>query len=247
MAPHFRPVHQCIFCTNRADSREHAWSDWAIRRVLTPSHRLYGHVEEVPFDPNQKAVKVRCVCEGCNGGWMKALEDSVVPTVGRMLNRDTVALDVLQQHDIARWAVLKAMVWEYTTRERDIFYSSDEHLALRLGHIPANTAVWLAGHEGREALFSRGNDASNLPGGDDLRAWITTMALGPFVVQTMTVRASQPVEAYSSMECRQLELAHALVRAWPTVGKTFWPPLGILNEGQLELFHRRCAATSAGA
>jgi hypothetical protein len=68
------PFKHCIFCPNKPDSKEHAWADWVLKRFRRPAGKIFGNIgEDAVYDPNQKAIKVRCVCRACNGGWMKRL------------------------------------------------------------------------------------------------------------------------------------------------------------------------------
>jgi len=46
-------------------------------------------------DRKQKALKLRCVCEKCNFGWMKDYEDDVIP-VASSLGQD-LALSLSEQ------------------------------------------------------------------------------------------------------------------------------------------------------
>jgi hypothetical protein len=155
--PKTRPVRNCIFCAlQRAKSAEHGWSDWAIQRFATPANRIAGQVDGMPFfDKSQKSVTVRCVCVPCNTGWMKGLEDEIIKTVGKMAEGKPSTLTVLEQWKIARWAVAKAMVWEYSTREHPIFYTQEDRTTVMNDGLPPNTVVWLAAHLGRETFSQR--------------------------------------------------------------------------------------------
>jgi hypothetical protein len=241
--PKFRPVQNCIFCGGKADSREHGWSDWAIRQFGAPSRGIAGQVDGMPFyDRRQRAVLIRCVCISCNTTWMKALEDSVIPTVGRMAERQATPLSVLQQVDIARWAVVKAMVWEYVTRQHDLFYSADDRGMVKRGMLPPNTVVWLSGHVGQEKFFAVGSRASSLsPDAVQLDGYFTTFGYKHVVVQVMTVRPYDHPDPYSQIDCNQTLWKDAIITIWPTTEPKVWPPLSLLDHAMLETFHQRCA------
>ena len=59
------------------------------------------------------------VCEVCNTGWMHDLEEKVKPFLKPMLtNKHGVYLDIMQQHDRGRWAVLKVLLMEHVMRKQ---------------------------------------------------------------------------------------------------------------------------------
>src|SRR4051794_35520485 len=110
--PKFRPVRRCIFCSNKPNSREHAWPEWALKR-LSVGHKIFGNLDGLAYhDPNQRQVRVRCVCVPCNTGWMKALEDAVIPPVSAMMFGVAVPLDLQLCATLAHWALKTSMVWE---------------------------------------------------------------------------------------------------------------------------------------
>ena len=130
--PHFRAVERCIFCENKADSGEHGWPRWTLTR-LGFEGGVYGSVDGIPYaDLHQRHVKVRCVCEDCNTGWMKGIEDAVIPTVGAMMLDEPRTLDNPQQWLIAQWVIKTAMVFEHINRTGSIFYADEERIRLRI-------------------------------------------------------------------------------------------------------------------
>jgi hypothetical protein len=178
---------------------------------------------------------------------MKGLEDSVLPIASPMMEGQQKSLDIIQQWTIARWALLKAMVWEHVTREHPIFYNDEERFMLRDGTIPPNTVVWLAGHVGTETFYAAGNRASSPTGAvPQLEAYLTTMAYERLVIQILTVRPYEYVDPYAMLDCDQSVWADAVVRVWPTVNQAFWPPPLILDENTLEAFHKRCDSNVKG-
>jgi len=242
--PKYRRVKRCIFCEHKADSVEHGWSAWAIRQFSGPSDRIAGQVDGEPhFDRHQKAIKIRCLCRTrCNQGWMKQLEEAVIPLVGKMGSGKPTTLDVLQQWTVARWAVAKAMVWEHISKTKPIFYTDAERFGLRDGTIPSGATVWLAAHVGRETFFAMATDAENVPGFvPELKAYFTTFAYERLVVQIMSVRSNEQIDAYSVIDCNQRVWSDAIIRIWPAVDAAIWPPSLAIEDAMLERFHKRCS------
>jgi hypothetical protein len=240
--PKYRRVQRCIFCPNPAKSGEHGWSAWAIKRFSTSQSRISGHIDGQPhFDRHQRAIKIKCVCGECNSGWMKKLEDSVIPTVGTMGDGDHASLNIPQQWTIAMWATAKAMVWEHIARTNTIFYTDEERANLRSGSLPPNTVVWLSAHVGRETFFSQANGASSFPGiVPHLELHFTTFAYQRLVIQIMTVRPYEQTDPYALINCNQRKWQRSIIRIWPTTSGAFWPPAEPLDDGMLESFHKRC-------
>lgn len=55
-------------------------------------------------------VRVKCVCQGCDNGWMSAIENENKPHMLAMINDKPTVLAPSQQKLLTRWAILKAMV-----------------------------------------------------------------------------------------------------------------------------------------
>jgi hypothetical protein len=94
---------------------------------------------------------------------MRDLEDATKPILVPLIDDRHSKLDILQQSAIARWATKTAMVFEYVTNERDMYYTEDERRSL--GHstslyLPSRTYVWLGRYVGRFHLLTYGADAS---------------------------------------------------------------------------------------
>ncbi len=245
--PKFKPVKQCIFCPAKADSREHVWSDWLLNRLGKNRSVIVGKIQNRDyFDPEQKQIVVKCVCEGCNGGWMKRLEDSVIPILEPMIfDGKHTRLDPLQQWLLAQWAMKTAMVVEYCVRERDTFYTRADCLALsNLTHptLPSFSYVWIADHDGWENVYTKGTDASGRPGSADIQtAYVTTLSFGRVAMQTLTIRSGTNTDPYSDIECNQHLWSGLLRQIWPATSVVDWPPPNSLKRDMLEMLHRRCS------
>lgn len=225
------PVKRCAFCPNKADSREHAWQDWALRRLVRPSGRLYGEInrEPVAVDPLQKAIRLKCVCRDCNGGWMKDIEDAALPALSMMMRDISIPLDADQQSQIARWGVLRAMVWEFVARAgRPLFYLDEQRQALRIaGVVPQFTSVWVARYSGRATLFTQGTDirdAVSQTGPVDVRGYVTTLAYGYLAMQVLSMwlqgHTGKNIEAHP----KPGPWVNATGRMWPVAHTRSWPP-----------------------
>jgi hypothetical protein len=143
----FRPVNRCAFCHNKANSKEHAWPEWVLAKFHTSSQRLLGQVDGEPayFDQSQRALKVRCVCVDCNTRWMSGLEDTVKPIASPLMDDIASKLDILQQWNIALWATKLAMVFEFVSRSKNLYYTDDDRRILRESQSGESSMCWSVG------------------------------------------------------------------------------------------------------
>ena len=93
-----RHFARCAFCQSKPDSKEHAWENWTVGRLRTDDSGIIGHFEgEEVLAPSQKAVRIKCLCDGCNRGWVKSLNEEVQPFVASMITDLSIPLDDSQQ------------------------------------------------------------------------------------------------------------------------------------------------------
>jgi len=239
--PKFRPVKQCIFCGNKAASKEHGWSDWALARFEHLNHQIFGEIDGIAYhDPHQKQVLVKCVCIPCNTGWMKHLEDTILPTVSCMMRNITVTIDIPEQRAISRWATKTAMVWENVSRTTTPFYLFHDCDALRLsGTIPPNTFIWLARHLGPQSFVTKGNPATGLLGDAQVQALVTTFAYGYLVVQVVSLRSNANTNFVGVLHGELHRWERHIIPIWPTSPHAAWPPKATIGPADLDDFHTR--------
>ena len=86
---------QCIFCDNKADSREHIWSDWILRILPeTTDGKLTRRFEDgsmKTWSTSKPVLTLGKVCEkNCNNGWMNAkLEGPMKAATENIIIRNT--------------------------------------------------------------------------------------------------------------------------------------------------------------
>jgi hypothetical protein len=220
-------IARCIFCPNKADSKEHAWSDWVLQRVIRPTHRgIYGQVGETEFaNPTQKAIRVKCTCISCNTGWMKNLEDAALPLIGSMMQGLTIPIDVPQQWIITAWITLKAMVFEQYRPSGAPFYSEHDRYLLRT-HLtmPPHTFVWIGRFGGDANLFTEGHDMSGTHGADGFKGYTMTVAHQYFIVQILTVRPPPGDNTAPVVTPNYGPWNDNTIQIWPARRTVEWPP-----------------------
>src|SRR5882762_6997113 len=139
-------MRKCLFCDNSANSREHVWPIWILKRlkVREPIQFKMGK-DAAQLLPNPEH-KIKAVCEACNNGWMHDLEQSNIPLIGSLMHDVGLSLDGLQQYQIATWAVKMSIVGDFLARRhRPLFFDQAEREQLRVAtNLPMRTTVWLA-------------------------------------------------------------------------------------------------------
>jgi hypothetical protein len=113
----------CIFCGQRADSKEHIFSKW-LQRVY-PSARTDFHAQHKITTLNEDGNLIakngklargggdisqtsNAVCQTCNNGWMSKIDDSAQPHFTRLFPEDHDNISMKGAEDIARWLFLKS-------------------------------------------------------------------------------------------------------------------------------------------
>jgi hypothetical protein len=243
--PHYRKAKRCAFCVRKADSKEHAWPDWVLKRFTTNKNMIIGDIDgEQQFDPAQKAVRVRCVCVPCNTGWMKGLEDSVIPIAGPLMHDLSIALKPEDKALLARWAIKTSMVWEYVSTKRELYYTTIEREAFSSGHMPQGTKVLIGRYSGHLSMQTFGADGSTVPaqGAGGTAAFCTTMTFGRLAVQVLSLRPRPP--HHITVEARPgVPWGNLLMQCWPQLPEherqPRWPPPLAFGDGYsiLELHH----------
>lgn len=145
---------QCIFCGSKGPmSKEHAIPRWARKAIgatgrVTMSRRDTG--ETLRVYTGLSVVLRKSVCQACNGGWMKRLEDTVAPWLTPALVGDLTALALPQQATVAFWIAKTGLIIELALRAtRQPMYVPDSNLKWLYEHRdsrepPPGTFGWMA-------------------------------------------------------------------------------------------------------
>jgi hypothetical protein len=225
--PRYRPVKRCAFCSNKANSREHAWPKWLAKRFEDPKRQIIGHIDGVDhYDPTQKSILIRCVCTMCNQGWMKQLEDAAKPLISPMMADLALPLSEADREVLTKWTIKTAMIWEYLRREgQNLYYTDLDREQLRLhGIVPHGAKVHLARFEGPETLQTYGAGGQTAGSDPQGSAFVTTFIVGRLVLQVLMLRAARGVTT-SVQANRTRPWSQYLTGIWPPFkGVAHWPP-----------------------
>ena len=222
-------MRQCLFCENKADSREHIIPDWILKFLehgRGPFHLTLGKNPPIPLQTPERKATV--VCSSCNQGWMNRLEDTVKPIISPLMRDISFRLDMLQQHTITTWAVKTSIVHNGATRTSPICLDTSAREQLRTQSlVPKRTAVWLGRFSHPRAIASTGLDV--WLGTDDIpeaaHVHVTTIVIGYLTLQILTINL-RPEYSNASIPLNPKPgpWDGSLIQIWPAVNNIAWPP-----------------------
>lgn len=243
-----RPQQRCLFCEEKATTKEDVWPVWIVERFSAPTFGLIGTVGDALYlDAKQKKVRIRCMCGPCNNVRIGKLEQDAGPVLSLMARDVALSLSLDLRALIAAWAVKTALVWEhFGPRERRPFYLDWDRADMRASRsIPENTTVWLARYGGAPCLWSSLADATADPRhpmpDTTLRAVLTTIVFGQLCIQVRSWRTLM-VDSRVNLGPRPGPWEDCAVTIWPPTQRhtVDWPPkLTLERDVSLEAFRQR--------
>jgi hypothetical protein len=190
-----------------------------------------------------KLLRVGCVYQTCNNGWMSQLEGQVKPVIESILDDQVKAVDVSSQAIIAVWAVKTAMTLEALDSHRKRFYTNDQQRELMVSAIPERTSVWIAKCVNQRNIYSAAKDLWTTPGQNETHAYATTMAFGSLAIQVVSIRPHMNLSRGTAItyDVSEGPWDKVLVQVWPLVPRPQqWPPSqGLAGEWGLETLTNR--------
>lgn len=137
---------QCLFCPNPADSAEDVWSTWILEDLKPVQPIQIKRGKDLAKWVDNPEVRIKCVCQRCNNGWMNEIEGENKPHKLAIMNDKQTVLTPMQQKSLTRWAILKAMVLDGASKtKRTPFYSEGERVGMKppLRSFPVGTHTWI--------------------------------------------------------------------------------------------------------
>jgi len=220
---------KCIFCPQPANSAEDIWSSWILEE-LKPSQPIRitrGKIKSEWIDDPR--VRVKCVCKKCNNEWMSDIENENKPHMLPMINGKPAVLEPKKQKLLTRWAILKAMVIDGSSKSRKPFYDESDRANIKppLRAIPVGTLTWtgrLAVKSFHVGVFDTYGEIGNVP--KAFHACNTIIIVGHLVIQVLTMRVL-PMFATGrqvNARCNPGAWNVNLLDIWPALGDKAWPP-----------------------
>lgn len=187
--------------------------------------------------PNWKIahVEVRCVCRGCNSGWMGSIEGRVKPLLVQFVKGNTVRLDASQQLELSAWAALKAFVYEQAAHHLTVLTQEERDLLMTQVRAPANVRVILAAlDEGNHFIVQRKVVAGwRTQESPDLEyAYATTFVVGHLVVQIV----GSPTSPHEAFKQTSMVRPRWQTITPPVLPEAMWPGPELLTQDTLDEF-----------
>ncbi len=153
------PSTECIWGCGRSNfNREHVVGRQLAERLGFPQPLVMRWGEYWRMESELEVIVRDRVCEGCNGRWMKKLDDEVADVLGTSITEGApVDLTPWQQHQAARWALkvaLLLMLWTHDecalhpelmgANKREPHVPIDDFASVGKRHRPPHhTLIWL--------------------------------------------------------------------------------------------------------
>lgn len=257
-------MRQCTFCPNKADSKEHIWSQWILdllpkTRDGVFSRRLRDgtyHSRKVPR-PEQTA---RIVCTKCNTGWMSAKLEGPMKSLTSDIILDN-KLKTFSREDckhIAQWAFKTTILANHIDPPDEPFFPEETRYAFaRDLSIPRGVHVWLARRNaGHLKATYRSVQRLQQPSGTltphlirppesqyTFKTYTCSFSVGYLLVQVIAARWTKPevAQQLDFPPIFQGEFFNSYSTSlWPNDGFCVeWPPMRAIDNTLFERFWDR--------
>lgn len=243
----------CVFCGTRPTTVEHLFPQWLGRylgRQRTVSQLGAGDADGIDiyhtFTGMSYVAKGKVVCKGCNGGWMKGLEDGASPVIKRMFD-EKIAIGIPAGSDptrvtLAAWAFKTAIMLQFQARGSVIPLSVYREFYVTK-RPPTSCVVYLAHHTvGRTSCGHHSIKwavsapiPSSLGGQYEGDMYAITFFVKNVVLQVVGYHPSLP-DPFGFRVGFPQTFAKYVQRLWPSGYAVQWPVGRSLSDAQLFTF-----------
>jgi hypothetical protein len=245
-----RPRVLCRFCDQRGPrSREHVWPDWIGNRLPERGWTtIVGWSGIETFTEKRIAFTSRLpdVCETCNGGWMRDIEEAVREILAPMMfGAEPTTISPDQQSAIADWVYVRALILQAAadaagrTHRLDVpahwYHELAREHGVRAGSHTWIGALTLPNADLRTALHRSATLAFVPPTPADpwLDGYYATFNVGYLIVRILVLARGMPNNGLATTRGFGPSV---LIPIWPVdVRPVHWPPrfLSIEEYGRL--------------
>jgi len=248
-------IRKCIFCGSGPVNREHVWAQWlrSVPSLLSPGPVTYIQIPSgrTQFGDRRRQgtrvgpkgigkpidVTAKCVCPGCNSGWLGDLEQLASPILTPLIEGTSGELTPASQFVVATWAAKTALLHQYTQPDtvpnRPFLLSYHEELFARKGP-PTNVQVWLGAttlSNVRLRCTTQRVSSFSIPGASEHASstgFVSTLVIGCVVIQLFGHTLAGSITIDHGF------LAPYLPQIWPARGHVRWPPERLIVPAMLD-------------
>jgi hypothetical protein len=159
---------------------------------------------------------------------MNGLETANEPHIRAMMHDKPIVLGPTQQKLLTRWAILKAMVLDGSSKRRIPFYRQCERNRIKppSSCVPVGSVAWIGQlsvegfHAGLTDTFGQIN---NVP--KAFHSCVTTLIVGHLAIQVLTTHVLPMFSVHPIRpNCKPGAWDVNLLNIWPVFGNADWPP-----------------------
>lgn len=226
-----------MFCDARHVTKTHTFA-----RQYTSMFERDGHKSQIRHDRTDPetgetillkragtfAHKPRAACQGCNGGWMRELEETVGPVLDDFATGQPTLVTAREQERLATWA-LAALLVHFQMEPQELRFA-DPRLArelYRLQTVPPGTQVWLGANDHGEMAWVGTHSLQLVERDDSTGAWGASLSFGHANFHVMHHGETGRLLCLTGRAHQQLS------RIFPTVPGVRWPPQGVVSTRDL--------------
>jgi hypothetical protein len=192
---------------------------------------------------NPFTTVVEEVCEPCNNGWMKELEDSCEGLLGHFIQGHERHIRYWRQVLAATWAAKTAFVWDLISPEDRAIPDKDLKILHRALRPTAQQQVWIGRYAGDDPHTFR-RAAAHVVGATDpdprnAHAYLVALSVGQLALVVFGQHVVRPPYSHPLPE----RFALQLVQISPPIHEIVaWPPPNALDDETLEACVRSLGA-----
>jgi hypothetical protein len=236
----WKPADGCIFCGKRPVTKEDVWPTWLTQYLPRTLLNYFDSVALIrpggtidttrrKWDGDPRSRRAKCVCAGCNSGWMSRLQEDTKPIVLRLVKGDSFDLSVSDQRLLAAWATMGTMTSEFF-RPSTVAISKHDHLQFwKTGRPIKGWKIWIGDFERGDwppyrvhNAWSYSSDNSILRPDTPADMQITTLVFGRLYLH---VASSQRPNIVRGLAFPKAVTNMILKSIWPPrTSKIRWPP-----------------------
>jgi hypothetical protein len=245
-----KPQRLCVYCGGKPVTHEHLYADRLKKHIPRPlaKHTMRSTVvypEKTNVDLTTKtgdthARRVRCVCQPCNGGWMRAIVDGVEDDLVAMIEGRPIIMGRKRQKSLAAWAAMTVMTSEFINTEMVAISQSDRDYMRKIGLPPRHWRIWISSYTPHPKLSVWSHHVMALEHEDADAAFYDP---APPNTQTSTLCVGKHLFVYvmSSEVAQDIikrwrfldSIKPLMLQIWPAAAPVVrWPPARALTGGE---------------